>query len=307
MSRILIKEILILLMCRCSEVRKRFPKVVYLDGQELPRPIGFEVDDDNTSSMPKVLNSYFAVPGVRELVLKFIEQYYQIYDTQDRQPLAAAYTEDASFSLSCTFPESGPGARYTSIYTSESRNLKRISGSDRRYRNLIKGRDNITSLLCRLPYTTHDPNSFTVDVPLAEANLIHITLTGVFRQLADRSPLIRSFSRTFFVVPQGSGYCICNEELFITTATVEQIKKSFKNPAPGTPEQGASTSQAQVQTLTPEQEALVLKFCVASAMLPHFSRMCLEQNNWDFIKAGEMFTQLKAENKIPPEYFAQSP
>ncbi|XP_066989141.1 nuclear RNA export factor 1-like [Macrobrachium rosenbergii] len=298
-----------------SAVRKWFPKVLYLDGQELPRPIGFEVDDDDTSTMPKILTSYFAVPGVKDLVLQFIEQYYQIFDSEDRTPLAAAYTEDATFSLACTFPESGPGARYTHVYVNESRNLKKNLNSDKRMQNLHRGRSNIIALLSKLPFTTHDPNSFTVDVPVAEANLIHVTLTGVFRQLSDRAPLVRSFSRTFIVVPQGNGYCICNEKLFITTATVEQIKKSFKSPVPESPEKDstpqrggvASPSLATEPQLSPAQMSSIVKFCEASGMLPEYSRMCLEQNNWDFNKAGELFTQLKTENKIPPEYFSQSP
>lgn len=49
-------------------------------------------------------------------------------------------------------------------------------------------------------------------------------VSGVFSQVADRSPPIRSFTRTLVIVPEGSGYCITNEQLYLTNATVDQIK-----------------------------------------------------------------------------------
>ena len=51
-----------------------------------------------------------------------------------------------------------------------------------------------------------------------------VVLTGVYRQIADRSPPIRSFMRSFIIVPVGEGVCITNELLFINNATVEQAK-----------------------------------------------------------------------------------
>lgn len=61
---------------------------------------------------------------------------------------------------------------------------------------------------------------------MLQSQLIVAVVGGLFRQVADHSPPIRSFSRTLTVVPEGSGFCIANEQLYITTATVEQIKVS---------------------------------------------------------------------------------
>lgn len=300
-----------------SAVRKFFSKVVYLDRQQLPRPIGFEVDEDE-SKIPKTVPAYFILPDVKDLVLQFIEQYYQIFDTEDRKPLEAAYSKNALFSLTCNFPDTGPGSRFSNIYLTENRNLKKLGSSNRRQKLVFQGRSAIGNLLCKLPSTVHDPPSFTLDVPVANPKLIVVTLSGVFRQQADRLPPIRSFTRTLTIVPEGTGYCICNEQIYITTATVEQVKKAFNKTRVVAPAQPIMVSVEQIEpapandpgtqqaTLLPMQEAMIIKFSEASGMLPQFSQLCLEQNGWDFNKAGEVFLQLKTDNKIPPEYFAQS-
>ncbi|XP_069168462.1 nuclear RNA export factor 1 isoform X2 [Procambarus clarkii] len=291
-----------------SAVRKLFNKVLYLDGQELPKPIGFEVDEDD-SKIPKSVPAYFVLPDVKDLVLQFIEQYYQIFDTEDRKPLEAAYSKNALFSLTCHFPDTGPGARLSNLYISDNRNLKKVFASDQRHKLVFQGRSTIGCVLRQLPSTVHDPPSFTLDVPVADPKLIVVTLSGVFRQHADRNPPIRSFTRTLTIIPEGTGFCICNEQLFITRATIDQVKRAFKTPIvpveniQPVPE---NVPVPQQDTLVPLQEAMILKFSEASGMLPQFSQVCLEQNAWDFNKAGEIFTKLKAENKIPPEYFAQS-
>lgn len=284
-----------------SAVRKRFPKVMFLDGQELPKPIGFEVDEEVTK-IPSSLATYFVVPGAQGLVTVFLQEYYKIFDSPDRQKLQEAYSEHALFSLSCTFPESGPGARFTTLYNSDNRNLKKVSNNERRHKLVIQGRSNIGKFLDTLPLTSHDLMSFKVDVPLAEASLIVAVVSGVYSQVADRNPPIRSFTRTLVIIPEGSGYCITNEQLYLTNATVDQIKKAFKEPAVKEPQSGVKLDEAAQQ-----KEAMISRFSEASGMLPCYSLQCLEENGWDFDKAATVFTQLKAENKIPPEYFPQNP
>lgn len=47
------------------------------DGLELPKPIGFEVDEEITK-LPDSSSSYFATHDFKDVVLRFIEQYYQV-------------------------------------------------------------------------------------------------------------------------------------------------------------------------------------------------------------------------------------
>ena len=51
-----------------------------------------------------------------------------------------------------------------------------------------------------------------------------VVVSGVYSQIADRNPPFRSFKRTMIIIPEGNGYCITNEQLYITNATVDQIK-----------------------------------------------------------------------------------
>lgn len=56
-----------------SAIRSRFPKVTSLDGHELPPPIGFDLPSEE--SLPASKESFFGDPAVKDLVLKFIDQY----------------------------------------------------------------------------------------------------------------------------------------------------------------------------------------------------------------------------------------
>lgn len=56
---------------------------------------------------------------------------------------------------------------------------------------------------------------------------MHISVSGIFKEIStegkDSSPL-RSFNRVFIIVPAGSGFCIANEQLYVTNCTPKQIK-----------------------------------------------------------------------------------
>lgn len=43
--------------------------------------------------------SYFVNPEIQDLVVKFLKEYYTLYDSDSRQPLIEAYHENALFSL----------------------------------------------------------------------------------------------------------------------------------------------------------------------------------------------------------------
>ena len=55
---------------------------------------------------------------------------------------------------------------------------------------------------------------------------MHLSVTGIFKEIdsEDKETPMRSFNRVFIIVPSGSGFCIANEQLFITNCTQNQIK-----------------------------------------------------------------------------------
>lgn len=50
---------------------------VLQDGRELPKAIGFEVEEE-VSKLPQAHPSFFVIDGVKDIVLKFIQQYYEV-------------------------------------------------------------------------------------------------------------------------------------------------------------------------------------------------------------------------------------
>ena len=282
------------------------------DGHDLPPPITFDLD--SSSSLPDVKGSFFLSPELQELTVKFLKEYFTIYDSSDRQPLLNAYKDDALFSMAVAFNsliEYGQPKLHD--YLTESRNLLKITRDPgKRQKLLKKGKLSIVSHLCELPKTTHDYNSFVLDVDHASASLLSFTVLGMFKEADSRmdKPQIRSFSRHFITVPVGAGMAIVNDMLSITNASHEQIKKAFKSQAPTpssspVPDEGPSAPfpPQGVASFTPEQKQKVESFCHQSGMNAEWSAKCLEQNGWDYDKSGVIFLELQKQGKIPPEAF----
>ena len=105
--------------------------------------------------------------------------------------------------------------------------------------------------------------------------------------------------RCFVVVPAGTaGFNIINETLFVSQATDLTKRKAFlTQPVTSQP----TTSTAVVDDNT--KQSLATSFSQKSGMNLTSSAQCLEQNNWDFDKAAQAFSDAKAKGLIPPEYF----
>lgn len=297
-----------------SAVRKKFPKVMKLDGHDLPPPITFDLETN--TELPETKGSFFFNPEIQEVLVKFLKEFFTIYDCDNRQPLTAAYQEDAIFSLSASKNNSSdhwqPGLQ---IYFPESRNLMRKSRDpSQKQRVLMRGKLNVVSKLCLLPKTTHDYNSFVVDVDHVSSTLLSFTVNGVFKEAderSDRQP-VRAFSRRFIALPRGQGMVIANDMLTVTNASPSQAQAAFKNPAP-TPSSSpvpdttpvAPFHQAAGPSLTPEQQQMVQSFSAQSQMNLEFSAKCLEEHQWNYDVAGQAFLTLQKENKIPPAAFVK--
>ncbi|XP_017263959.1 nuclear RNA export factor 1 isoform X2 [Kryptolebias marmoratus] len=281
-----------------SAVRQRFPRLLKLDGNDLPPPIGFDVETPTT--IPPCKGSYFGSDEIKTLVLRFLDQYYSIYDSGDRQPLLDAYHDGASLSLTTPYSTQNPSRSSLGEYYKDSRNLKRIKDTTMRFRLLKHTRLNVVAFLNELPKTQHDIASFTVDVNTYTNTLLSFTVSGVFKEVVVDGKSREStmaFSRVFITVPAGnSGLCIVNDQLFIRMATTEEIRRAFVAPAP-------TPSSSPVPTLTAPQQEMLTAFSQKSGMNLEWSQKCLQDNGWDFNRAAQIFTQLKAEGKIPDVAF----
>ncbi|XP_072519644.1 nuclear RNA export factor 1 isoform X2 [Salminus brasiliensis] len=279
-----------------SAIRERFPRLLKLDGHDLPAPIGFDVETGTT--IPPCKGSYFGSDEIKEFILRFLQQYYSVYDSGDRQSLLDAYHEGASFSLSLPFSMHNPSRSSLGDYHKDSRNLKKLKDPAARFRLLKHNRLNVVAFLNELPRTQHDTASFSVDVNTYTQTLLAFTVSGVFKEVDGKSrDSVRAFSRVFIAVPAlNSGLCLVNDELFVRNATTEEIRRAFAAPAP-------TPSSSPVPTLSAPQQEMLSAFSQKSEMNLEWSQKCLQHSEWDFNRAVQIFTELKAQGSIPEVAF----
>uniref|UniRef100_A0A8C1M0F8 Nuclear RNA export factor 1 n=1 Tax=Cyprinus carpio TaxID=7962 RepID=A0A8C1M0F8_CYPCA len=137
-----------------SAIRERFPKLLRLDGQDLPPPIVFDLEVA-PATLPPCKASYFCSEEIKNIILCFLQQYYSIYDSGDRQPLLQAYHDGAAFSLSIPFTLQNPSN--LGEYQKDSRNIRRMKDDPTtRFRLIKHTRLNVVAFLNELPKTQHD-------------------------------------------------------------------------------------------------------------------------------------------------------
>ncbi|XP_036908856.1 nuclear RNA export factor 1 [Sturnira hondurensis] len=279
-----------------SAIRERFPKLLRLDGHELPPPIAFDVDAPTI--LPPCKGSYFGTEALKNLVLHFLQQYYAIYDSGNRQRLLDAYHDGACCSLSIPFTPQNPSRSNLGEYFKDSRNVKKLKDPTLRFRLLKHTRLNVVAFLNELPKTQHDINSFVVDISAQTNTLLCFSVNGVFKEVDGKSrDSLRAFTRTFVAVPaSNSGLCIVNDELFVRNASPDEIQRAFVMPAP-------TPSSSPVPTLSPEQQEMLQAFSTQSGMNLEWSQKCLQDNNWDYTRSAQVFTHLKAKGEIPEVAF----
>lgn len=99
----------------------------------------------------------------------FLEQYFSIYDSKNRQPLLNAYHSEAMFSFTMAYPYGlgkDKNVAWLNWYQTDNRNILRVQDVERRCKLLKQGQLSVVSFLQDMPETKHDIHSFTVDLTL---------------------------------------------------------------------------------------------------------------------------------------------
>ncbi|MBN3301952.1 NXF1 factor, partial [Amia calva] len=268
-----------------SAIREKFPRLLRLDGHVLPRLITFEIDPPTTLSACK--GSTSVGRKVKRVIQRFLQEYYKVYDSGNRWLLLEAYQDGATFSLSYPFCSQNPYRCSLEGYKTSS-NVKEPKDPTSWFHLQKQTRQGVVALLSELPKTQHDPSSFVVDVHTSTKKIVSFTVTGVFKEVNEKSgDSVRMFSRTFITVPAAnSGLCIVNDELFVQNAKPEMIRRAFATLAPLPP-------SSSVPRLTAKQQKMLSIFSTRSRMNLEWSQKCLQDNAWDFNRASQIFTQLK--------------
>jgi len=279
-----------------NSIQKILPRLEKLNGETLPKNIQFE---ENCQSLNILLPAKIKLMSVDEsaqgVLLNFLQQYYQVYDQNDRGPLINAYHPEAMFSVSAAYPpnSTSTGTNKLTQYQVDSRNLNMILQPSKRLNFLKIGHQKVVEFLNDLPKTSHDLDSFTLDVPLANPRLISLTVTGVFKETTQNPPPLRQFHRTFIILPQGSGFVITNDSLFITNAIGPQAKSAFQKSESFMPKISPNEAQNMVKLLSQKTNIRL-----------DWAQKCLEECQWNLEVATAKFFEAKKEGKIPQEAYA---
>ncbi|KAF7992070.1 hypothetical protein HCN44_001395 [Aphidius gifuensis] len=289
-----------------GDLRKIFPKLMKLDNIDLPPPILFDGVDDEVK-FPETKTSFAVSLEAHTTATQFLKLYYECFDGESRQPLADAYNESASFSITVSSISSQIFGRYHE----DNRDMMRTKDPIKRRRLLKQGKASIITYISSLPKTKHCLNSFTLDVTLDTGNMIMMTTTGLFKELNTKDEFIRYFSRTFIIVRQGAGWCIKNEQLSLSHPTPKQEKNIFKAivAESTTPQQQQQQQQQVPSTSTPVElttemkQQMVIALSAATNMKLDWSEKCLIEQNWNYPNALSVFQEFFKLGQIPQDAF----
>ena len=201
----------------------------------------------------------------------------------------------------------------------ENRNLLRHKDYSSKVSLLKQGKVNIVSALDSFPKTKHEFDTMTIDIPFYQSFLFVVVINGVYRELIKKNAL-RSFCRTFFLVPQGDGHVIVNDLLLLMNATVKQVQD--RNPKTNQQQFGSSSSTRELELLQDDMmteavrptssilrrtissnDGIISNLMQVTGMNRQYAVKCLEDFNYNYEQALATFQNLKSQNLIPPEAF----
>ena len=137
-----------------------------------------------------------------------------------------------------------------------------------------------------------------------------ITVTGLFKELDKKEQPIRYFNRTFIIIPEGSGYCIRNEQLYITQPTDAQLKQlnsqseaQMTGPGSQTSSISGTTEPLPVQLSEDVKQQMTMTLSQQTNMNLEWSLKCLEEVSWNYDNALSAFQEFYKRGQIPAEAF----
>ncbi|XP_078219439.1 nuclear RNA export factor 2-like isoform X1 [Callithrix jacchus] len=283
-----------------SAIQNCFPKLLRLDGRELAPAMN--VDTDSSELMKPCKESCNGSETLKHTVLQFLQQYYSIYDSGDRRGLLGAYHEEACFSMTIPFNPEDSAPKSLSQYFEDSRNIKTLKDPYLREELLKHTKRDIVDFLSTLPKTQHDLSSILVDMWYQTKWMLCFSVNGVFKEVEGQSQgSVLAFTRTFIVTPgSSSSLCIVNDELFVRDASPQETQSTFSIPV-------STPSSSSELSLSQERQEMVQAFSAQSGMKLEWSQKCLQDNEWNYTRAGQIFTVLQTKGKIPVEAFKQTP
>ncbi|XP_055911475.1 nuclear RNA export factor 2 [Eupeodes corollae] len=271
-----------------------FPEITKLDNIEL-----------GSLSLLKTKKNFLCDLNGYDLVQQFVNHYFTLFESENRLDLKEMYHPKAIFSMTCNYSLAKLNNHTTkriSRYTNLARNILKMSDFSRAVASLHSGYDEICQALVAIPNVEHDVVGFTTDTTILNDNMFVITITGVLKDLAQSAidpDIILAFSRIFVLTPFikdtgilgcSSEFQIINDLFSVSNPSEWQLQNSFKfsrNPI-----------IKKEKTLTSEdKEGLIVMFQELTTNKTIWCRRFLDEADWDFQKAVELFLEELKKNK----------
>ena len=133
--------------------------------------------------------------------------------------------------------------------------------------------------------------------------MLLINITGLFKEFQsskENKDIINYFSRTLTIVPVGTGYCILNEQLYISEASNAQ-KRDFMTDTI----QPVENFVPQTPTILSDdlKQQMIIALSQQTNMNIQWSLKCLEEVQWNYENARIAFQNALGLGQIPLEAF----
>ncbi|XP_045146565.1 nuclear RNA export factor 1-like isoform X1 [Echinops telfairi] len=223
-----------------------FPKLLSPDDPVLPPPLFSDIGNDK--KLPFCKGSVFGSETLKDLVWKFLTQYYRIYDGGDRQGLLSAYHDNACFSLTTLFHTEDPSRISCSKSSKDSGAVKEFKDIGLCVLLVKRTKSEIVDFLRVLPKTQHDLSSFVVDVGAQMRTTLCFSVRGKFKETEGLcGPPLCAFTRTFLLrTGSDASIYIINDQLTVTHVSPKEPQSSCFSPVP-TPSSSFEPTTSQEQ------------------------------------------------------------
>ncbi|GMM31435.1 Mex67 protein [Martiniozyma asiatica (nom. inval.)] len=258
-----------------KRIVQMFPRLVIIDGNQVR-------DEQKLSSILnfpiKAKHMFFENDSLQNAATDFINSFLNCWDN-NRMDLMQLYTQQSQFSYQL---DTSSVADSTSInisqtswnnYSSQSRNLKKVSQERSRMQRLAIGQEAISKFFLSLPQTRHNiqqtPQNYSIEtLAYPPLNGMMVILHGEFEEIAQphqpfqeknvgggrRNQKItpklqkRSFDRTWIIVPGGSGMLVVSDLLMVRNYCAN---KGWINESNNSQSTGATPLSSSVPTPAP--------------------------------------------------------
>lgn len=322
-----------------EECRKWWKTLVMLDNIVYPEPPPAAKDNRSAGPgpfppMPLTIQPAGIVDD-QEHTNKFLSTFFPAYDADRKNCSRLFYNETSLFSISVNVsaPRLSGDTKHNiqkwDAYIPKSRNMVRLRNPTAIKDRCAKGPINILKIWDTLPRTLHDVrdaskwNYDSRNILFGDIIGIQMTVHGEYEEPENvaREGIAskRSFSRSFFVLPNGTdGYLVRRDVLIVRAyggshAWAPEAPPQVQQPVNAavsaaivgipTPQQ-IPTQQPQAQ-MDPKQQ-MIAQLMSQTGLTPTYAQMCLDQTGWDLAKAMQAFNEVRASGTLPPDALTQS-